>query len=225
MYSLGRNAEGQLGLGIEPDQKEIQVPQLVMPLFGKKVTKITCGGSHTLALTSKNEVYAWGCGKNGRCSFESQQNEPTPKVVELVHPEPLPEDTKTLIACGWSHSIITKKLSKAPYSYVFTFGRGDSGQLGHGVPQHELRPRIVEDFIGMRIAAAEGGYYHSTVLSEDGQVFCFGYSSEGQCGQGDTVSQYRYVIEYIKCAKPIDLSMLLVLAILFLPSIVVNSIM
>jgi hypothetical protein len=32
----------------------------------------------------------------------------------------------------------------------------------------------------MRITAADGGYYHSTVLNDEGQVFCFGFNSEGQ---------------------------------------------
>jgi alpha-tubulin suppressor-like RCC1 family protein len=105
-----------------------------MSLLGKKIVKLACGGSHTLALTTKGEVYSWGLGRNGRLGNGSQNNEVRPKLIEFEYPE-LPEDIKvtdTSIACGWSHSLVVKRYNAPPYSHVFSFGKGDSGQLGHG---------------------------------------------------------------------------------------------
>lgn len=45
-------------------------------------------------------------------------------------------------------------------------------------------PRLVEFFIGKQIIGISGGYYHSACVISTGEVYCFGFSEEGQCGHG-----------------------------------------
>ncbi|GAH15072.1 unnamed protein product, partial [marine sediment metagenome] len=49
---------GQLGLGHYND--------IIMPtkMIINNVKQIICGAYHTLAITYKNEIYAWGSGEN-----------------------------------------------------------------------------------------------------------------------------------------------------------------
>lgn len=44
-------------------------PKVVEGLLGKEVVQISCGTSHSAALTLHGEVYTWGAGDGGRvCS-------------------------------------------------------------------------------------------------------------------------------------------------------------
>ena len=40
-------------------------PVLVEQLQGCKIVDISCGGSHTLAVTDSGDVYSWGEGRYG----------------------------------------------------------------------------------------------------------------------------------------------------------------
>ena len=63
------------------------------------------------------------------------------------------------IAWGWYHSIL---LSES--GYVFTFGRGNHGQLGHGGKDNISIPKIVSFFKDKKAIDIAGGFYHSIVL-------------------------------------------------------------
>lgn len=56
---------------------------------------------------------------------------------------------------------------------VFTFGRNNEGQLGHGdtVTRHE--PTLVESLKGKRVVAASCGRAHTVVLTEDGESWAW----------------------------------------------------
>ena len=56
---MGSNTEGKLGIG-NKNLKESLVPQLVDFLMNVKISKISCGDNHTIALTNGGEVFAWG---------------------------------------------------------------------------------------------------------------------------------------------------------------------
>ena len=57
VYCMGSNADGKLGVG-ENTLRQSNVPCLVEGLQG--IAKVACGTSHTLAVTHRGEVYAWG---------------------------------------------------------------------------------------------------------------------------------------------------------------------
>lgn len=45
--------------------------------------QIACGGFHTLALTSENELYAFGSGSYGECGYGEYYDSSKPKLVKL----------------------------------------------------------------------------------------------------------------------------------------------
>jgi alpha-tubulin suppressor-like RCC1 family protein len=47
----------------------VEFPEKVQALASKRIIKVACGGFHTLALTSENEVYAFGSGVYGECGY------------------------------------------------------------------------------------------------------------------------------------------------------------
>ncbi len=63
LYVCGYGSQGQLGLG-KSFTSNIYEPTLVKSLIGKMVIMIAAGSNHSLALTSRYDVYS--CGHNSK---------------------------------------------------------------------------------------------------------------------------------------------------------------
>lgn len=63
------------------------------------------------------------------------------------------------IACGCYHSIVL-----CENSHVYTFGRGNHGQLGHGSTDDQKVPREVSGLHDKKVIDIAGGFYHTIVL-------------------------------------------------------------
>ena len=48
---------------------------------GQKIIKMSCGSSHTIALTDKGTVYSWGSNSNGRLGQGKKENILEPTLV------------------------------------------------------------------------------------------------------------------------------------------------
>ncbi|KYQ49672.1 RCC1 and BTB domain-containing protein 1 [Trachymyrmex zeteki] len=57
VYGWGNNRYGQLGVG---DMEDRTTPCQVDSLIGTVIVQVVCGDRHTLALTDKGDLYAWG---------------------------------------------------------------------------------------------------------------------------------------------------------------------
>jgi RCC1 and BTB domain-containing protein len=70
---------------------------------------------------------------------------------------------------------------------LFTFGRGnyENSNLGHGY-KNEPVPRQVQALVGKTVvgAAAGGDHEHTSVWTEDGELFTFGLGNLGRLGHG-----------------------------------------
>ena len=71
---------------------------------------------------------------------------------------------------------------------LFTFGKGEKGQLGHGGEANELVPRLVEALAGKKVVSASAAHRHTVVATALGEVFTFGYSDKGGLGLGQGIA-------------------------------------
>eukprot|EP00569_Conticribra_weissflogii_P016347 CAMPEP_0171399114 /NCGR_PEP_ID=MMETSP0880-20121228/6388_1 /TAXON_ID=67004 /ORGANISM="Thalassiosira weissflogii, Strain CCMP1336" /LENGTH=839 /DNA_ID=CAMNT_0011913219 /DNA_START=41 /DNA_END=2560 /DNA_ORIENTATION=- len=81
MYTFGGGEHGQLGHG---DKVNKVKPTLVQALDGVVLQQITCGWSHSVALTAEGEVYTWGNGDHGKLGHGSGKKVSTPQLVEKL---------------------------------------------------------------------------------------------------------------------------------------------
>jgi alpha-tubulin suppressor-like RCC1 family protein len=153
------------------------VPRLVVALAGKRVVGVSAGGEHSLLWTETGELYSFGEGTDGRLGHGGQyQNEHVPRLVAtLAH--------KRVVgaSAGHSHSVAWTEAGE-----LYTFGYGGFGGLGHGSSASEYSPRLVQALAGSKVVAASAGTYHTAVVTEAGDLYTFGYGSQGQLGLGGT---------------------------------------
>lgn len=79
IITWGWNQSSQLGRG-GPEN----IPLGVEGLEGEIPVSVAGGRVHSIALTSKREVWIWGCGKNGRLGLGSSCDEPEPILLDSV---------------------------------------------------------------------------------------------------------------------------------------------
>ena len=77
VYACGWNKNGQLGL---PSPEDITIPQLLPGLH--KITKVSCGWNHTLAISESGCVLVWGSNGFGQLGTPEVQKQ-AEKPVEL----------------------------------------------------------------------------------------------------------------------------------------------
>jgi alpha-tubulin suppressor-like RCC1 family protein len=83
-------------------------------------------------------------------------------------------------ANGYSHVMALTSDGK-----VYSWGRNDGGFLGNGNKDYELnKPKINEYLINEVIIDMSCGAYHSVVLTQNSEVYVWGYNNLGQIGNG-----------------------------------------
>ncbi|KZV58213.1 hypothetical protein F511_03898, partial [Dorcoceras hygrometricum] len=96
VFTMGSSVYGQLG----NPQSDGKLPCLVEDkLNGESVEEIACGAYHVAVLSSKNEVYTWGKGANGRLGHGDVEDRKTPVLVEA-----LKDRHVKFLACGSNYT-------------------------------------------------------------------------------------------------------------------------
>lgn len=95
---------------------------------------------------------------------------------------------KTMV-CGGRHSLVL-----TTDGTLYSFGFGQSGQLGHRSSKNMLRPKAVEDFKDKKIQLVAAGAHHSVVMTRSGDIYVCGNNKDGQLGLGDTESRNGFTL-------------------------------
>ncbi|KAI8007754.1 Serine/threonine-protein kinase Nek8 [Camellia lanceoleosa] len=102
LLSVSRYQDGQddtrSQLGREGHEN---LPLVVEELVGETPVSVSGGRVHSVALTSKREVWVWGGGRNGGLGLGSSIGEDEPKLVEYL------EGSEVLQAVsGFDHNLV-----------------------------------------------------------------------------------------------------------------------
>ncbi len=182
LYAFGGNAYGQLGIAtnsgtVNPNP----TPALVnLPGATGTVAQIAAGESHSLALTSTGQLYAFGnnrYGELGNATNNGNNNpNPTPTAVTL----PGATGPVTQIAAGSVHSLALTSTGQ-----LYAFGDNHHGQLGNttnnGNDNANPTPTLVS-FPSGTIARIVAGGDHNLILTSTGQLYAFGRNTFGELG-------------------------------------------
>ena len=141
------------------------------------VRQVAAGTRHTAIVTDDGKLLTFGDGREGRLGHSDEANLTTPTLVDIGH-----HGKAFMVACGGYHSALLTQMGG-----VYCFGHGGYGQLGLGNQLRQLAPMRVpaERFSDERIVMLAAGGYHTVALSDEGHVFTWGDSENGQLGHSD----------------------------------------
>ena len=119
VYCWGDSSDGQCGTGsldnvVTPTLVKITIQEgfcehgVPRPETPVAIDSISCGATHTLALSVEDEIWAWGCGE--QLGFEELMHAPVPRRLESLAGRRV-----LMVACGDSHSLaLLQKAERAP---------------------------------------------------------------------------------------------------------------
>lgn len=171
--SWGRGEDGQLGHG---DAEDRLSPTYLSALDGHEVVSVTCGADHTTAYSeSFTQVYSWGWGDFGRLGHGNSSDLFTPQPIKALHGLRIKQ-----IACGDSHCLAVTMDGE-----VQSWGRNQNGQLGLGTTEDSLVPQKIQAFQGVSVKMVAAGAEHTAAVTEDGELYGWGWGRYGNLGLGD----------------------------------------
>lgn len=145
VFSWGKNLTGQLGIsGVLSATQPTHVTALT-----EKVKMITCGESHSLAVTKNSELFAWGSNFNNQLGL----GHITMPVQNLPQKVNLPAGNITSISGGNYHTLLV--LGR----HLFGFGNNINKQLTRNLQtlsDDVATPSIVIDVPGSESGEEEG---------------------------------------------------------------------
>ncbi|GAA0150428.1 guanyl-nucleotide exchange factor [Lithospermum erythrorhizon] len=208
VWGWGYGGEGQLGLGSRI--KTVNSPHLIpcieqcsngqekpnsshqgsststsvaVKYVGSCIKAIACGGRHSAVITDTGALLTFGWGSYGQCGHGNKNDVVSPSCVSSL----LDKQIKAVAAGLWHTLCITTD------GHVHAFGGNQFGQLGLGIgsDEAETSPKLLKAslFENKNAKTVSCGARHSTILTEDGSLFSWGWNKYGQLGLGDTIDR------------------------------------
>ncbi|PIC54176.1 hypothetical protein B9Z55_003539 [Caenorhabditis nigoni] len=79
LFSMGTGTRGELGVGLI---RRLDEPVHIEHLAGIQISKIACGGWHTVALSNGGDVYVWGWNRYGQLGQNKSSTEMYPTLLD-----------------------------------------------------------------------------------------------------------------------------------------------
>ncbi|KAJ8498711.1 hypothetical protein OPV22_009263 [Ensete ventricosum] len=179
-FSFGMNKHGQLGSGSSKNEIE---PSPVICLVSQ-ATNVVCGADFTVWLTSVegSSILTAGLPQYGQLGHgtNNEYNSKDSSVKLVYEPQPRPRaiaafsgKTVVKVACGTNHTVAVDSSG-----FVYTWGFGGYGRLGHREQKDEWVPRLVEVFQRQNVlpsnAIVSAGAVNSACTAGGGQLYMWG---------------------------------------------------
>lgn len=179
-FSFGLNKHGQLGTGSTKNEIE---PSPV-PCLVSEATNAVCGAEFTVWLSSTegSSILTAGLPQYGQLGHgtDNEYNSKDSSVKLVYEPQPRPraiakfsDKTIVKVACGTNHTVAVDSSG-----FLYTWGYGGYGRLGHREQKDEWTPRLVEVFQRHNVlppnAIVSAGASNSACTAGGGQLYMWG---------------------------------------------------
>lgn len=175
IYTCGTNSHGQLGHGDTVDKATPRVIE-VLEAVGS-VVQISAGPQYALAVMGDGMMYSFGSGTNFCLGHGEQHTELQPRPILKFKRQGI---HVVRVSAGDEHVVALDS-----NGYVYTWGKGYCGALGHGDENDKTTPECLINLkgnLGVQVCASKR---KSFVLVDDGSVYGFGWMGFGSLGFTD----------------------------------------
>jgi len=172
--SCGRTGQGHTRDTLLPTPIQIQGEEK----SERFVAMMALGNEHGIILDATGSVHTFGSGADGKLGHGNLQDQHSPKCVEAL--DDISPNLVASVAAGSRHSVLLTDKGR-----VHTWGFGACGRLGHGNIGDCRIPKLVAGLEGMRVCAIAAGDSHTAIMTQGGELLCFGWGQYGQLGAGD----------------------------------------
>ncbi|KAK8676874.1 hypothetical protein V6N13_142434 [Hibiscus sabdariffa] len=175
VYTCGTNTHGQLGHGDTQDRPTPKIVHLLERVGS--VVQIAAGPCYVLTVTDNGVVYSFGSGSNFCLGHGEQQNEFHPRAIQTFKRKGI---HVLRVSAGDEHVVAVDSSG-----YVYTWGKGYCGELGHGdeidktLPEHLIS---LKSQLAVQVCARKRKTF---VLVDGGAVYGFGWMGFGSLGFPD----------------------------------------
>lgn len=186
----GPGTDGRLGYSNTNTIGDTETPNSVgeVNLGGAQAAQLVAGNAHTCALLTNGSVMCWGDGASGQLGYGNTNDigdNETPIAAGSVN---LGGATVVQLAAGATHTCALTSTGS-----VFCWGAASGGPLGYGnltnIGDNETPASAGPVDLGV-VTPVEivAGSLHTCVRLNTGSVKCWGTSSSGQLGYGNTTT-------------------------------------
>ncbi|KAL5571474.1 hypothetical protein UlMin_021071 [Ulmus minor] len=175
IYTCGTNTQGQLGHGDTLDRPTPKIIEL-LPDVGS-IISIAAGPSYVLAVTDNGAVYSFGSGSNFCLGHGEQHSEFQPRLIQKFRRKGI---HVVRVSAGDEHVVALDS-----NGYVYTWGKGYCGALGHGDEIDKTTPELLNSLktnLAVQVCARKRKTF---VLIDSGLVYGFGWMGFGSLGFPD----------------------------------------
>jgi len=188
LHSVAVGAEGGVwtwGFGAYLGHIDVQDRHLPTLLPGaafteSKVVMVAAGDTHTVAVTSKGVLWAWGINRYGQLGILGQygqlmQIQIEPALVEAK--DKFGGSPVRMVACGYDHTLIVTEEGT-----LWTCGKGENSAPGNYYFNDLRVPTLVEahHFGNAKVVSAAGGECHSAAVTEHGGLYTWGQGQHAE---------------------------------------------
>ena len=129
-----------------------------------RVTLVSAGLFHSMAVTEAGTLYSWGSGTNGRLGHGDTVMTLRPRPVEAL------ADVDIVGAsAGSGHSVAVSASGR-----LFSWGQGYAGRLGHGNQAVQLHPQLVHSLCRETVVSASAGSEFTVAITKKGAAYAVG---------------------------------------------------
>jgi alpha-tubulin suppressor-like RCC1 family protein len=184
VFSWGRGPDTVLGHG---DMQSQPSPKRVEALRGIRVSSVSAGWHHVLALAEDGLVYAWGAN-------DERATLGDPLVERQLLPEPVEVLRGVRVASIAAAGRRTYALAGTGEVWAWGIDNKYTARLGHAEEVNCLLPKPIETLRGIKVDAVAAGEGHTLAVADDRSVYTWGCAAaaiSGALGLGSSVSDAR----------------------------------
>ncbi len=185
MYCWGANIYGAMGTNTTDNTywKPTLMPTAHIP-GNKNIIDLALGYQHTCALMEDQQIYCTGWNADGQLGDGTSTDN---LVLTAIDTSTITGDKNAKkISAGWFHTCAIMADEDA-----YCWGWNNNGQLGTGGGTTNKPAKVLTASItGSKIfSSIRGGRLQTCALMSDGDIYCFGYNSDGRLGVGDNTGR------------------------------------